>query len=102
MSFQQRDNSGALFKNAEKRSERGPDYSGKAMIDGVEYFMDAWLKQGDRTWMSFSFKKMDRQSSQPYQAPQKTHGDRPGGPKNRPAPTKTNTGFDDIDSDIPW
>lgn len=33
---------------------------------------------------------------QPRQAP-RTHGDRPGGPKNRPS-----TGFDDMDSEIPF
>lgn len=34
----------------------------------------------------------------PAPAP-RTHGDRPGGPKNLP---KTATGFDDMDNDIPW
>lgn len=56
--YEQRDNSGSLFKNEEKESERHPDYSGMCVINGVEMYMDAWLKTADsgRRWMSFSFK----------------------------------------------
>ena len=92
--YQQRDNSGALFKNEEKRSENGPDYSGSCVIDGADYFFDAWLKTADsgRRWMSFSFKRKDKQSAtQPARPAPKTHGDRPGGPKNR----MTRDEFDD-------
>jgi uncharacterized protein (DUF736 family) len=48
---------GVLFRN-EKKSEKHPDYSGSATIEGVEYFMDAWLKESEsgRKFMSFSFK----------------------------------------------
>ena len=39
-----------------------------------------------------------RKDKQPEaQRPAKTHGERPGGPKNRPE-----TGFDDMDDDIPF
>lgn len=38
----------------------------------------------------------------PSPAPRPTHGDRPGGPKNRTATAQTNTGFDDMDDDIPF
>lgn len=98
--YQQRDNSGALFKNVEKRSENGPDYSGNCMIDGVEYFFDAWLKASEsgRKWMSFSFKRKDKQPSSPP-VPQKTHGDRPGGPKNRTAPAHS---FEAMPDDVPF
>lgn len=56
--YEQKDNSGSLFKNADKESDRHPDYSGSALIDGQAYFMDAWLKESEngRKWMSFSFK----------------------------------------------
>ena len=56
--YQQRDNSGQLFKVEEKKNEKGPDYSGTALIDGVEFYMDSWLKTAEsgRRWMSFSFK----------------------------------------------
>ena len=66
--YEQRDNSGSLFKVDEsKKRERGPDYSGTAMIDGAEYFMDAWLKSSEsgRRWMSFSFKRKEKQAAKP-------------------------------------
>lgn len=72
MSYQQKDNSGSLFRNEEKTNERGPDYSGTCMVGGVEYFFDGWLKTADsgRKWMSFSFKAKTKQPV----APQKLGG----------------------------
>ena len=63
MKYEQRDNSGSLFRNTEKKSDKHPDYSGTAMIDGTEMFMDAWLKESEngRKWMSFSFKPKQKQ-----------------------------------------
>lgn len=53
---EQRDNSGILFKNNRKESDKHPDYNGSAMIDGVEFWMNAWLKKGNKgTFMTFSF-----------------------------------------------
>lgn len=57
MAFEQRDNSGALFKNEKKEKETHPDYRGTCMVNGVECYMDAWIKTGAKgKWMSFSFK----------------------------------------------
>ena len=45
MAYEQRDNSGSLFKNDKKQEgDSKPNMSGKAMIDGVMYFFDAWTK----------------------------------------------------------
>ena len=89
MAYELRDNTGSLFRVEEdKKRERGPDYSGKAMIGGVEYFMDAWLKTSanGQKWMSFAFKAKE-QAAPPAPA--------------RPAP-KPATAFDDMDDDIPF
>lgn len=43
---EQRDNSGALFRDKERRSERAPEFTGPAMIDGREYRIAAWVKEG--------------------------------------------------------
>ena len=70
--YEQRDNTGSLFKNeGERKRENGPEYSGTALVDGTEYFMDAWLKSAEsgRKWMSFSFKPKQAASK-----PQRTHG----------------------------
>ena len=64
------DNSGILFKNTNKQQDtkelqqRFPDrevtaadYKGNATINGQEYFMDGYIKQGEKgTFMSFKFK----------------------------------------------
>lgn len=56
--YQQRDNSGSLFRNNKKEEDNHPDYNGSCMIDGVEYWMNAWLKESKKgtKFMSFSFK----------------------------------------------
>ena len=39
-------NSGVLFKSDKKDNERAPDYKGNIMVDGNEYWLSAWIKQG--------------------------------------------------------
>lgn len=43
---QKRDNSGVLFKNDKKEQEKHPDYKGNIMVDGQEYWISAWIKEG--------------------------------------------------------
>lgn len=67
MAYEQRDNSGSLFKNDKKESENHPDYNGSAMVNGTEMWMSAWLKTSSngKKFMSFSFKPKDQQASKP-------------------------------------
>lgn len=37
-------NSGALFKNTQKKTEKHPDYQGTVNVNGTEYRLAAWLK----------------------------------------------------------
>lgn len=38
----------AIFKNAEKKKENSPDYSGSIEINGVKYRTALWLKQSTK------------------------------------------------------
>jgi hypothetical protein len=44
--MEKRDNSGVLFKNDKKENEKHPDYKGNIMVDGNEYWLSAWIKEG--------------------------------------------------------
>lgn len=64
-----RDNSGALFKNFDKKPDnKFPDYRGPCMVNGVEMEISAWLKEskdGKTKFMSLSFKPPYKKDSKP-------------------------------------
>lgn len=52
----QNPNSGVLFKNDRKETDKHPDYTGKATVNGVELRLAAWIKSGAKgKFMSLSF-----------------------------------------------
>lgn len=58
--YEQRDNSGLLFKNNRKEKDSHPDYTGNCMVNGKEMRMSAWIKEGESVeFFSFAF-------SEPY------------------------------------
>lgn len=74
MAYEQRDMSGSLFKNDKKETEKHPNMTGSALIDGVEYWVSAWTKEGNNgKWMSLAFKAKDAKPKQP--AKPSTHDD---------------------------
>lgn len=57
-------NSGSLFKNENRTTDKHPEYSGSAEIDGVQYWISAWVKDGQKgKFFSLSFKPKDQQQS---------------------------------------
>lgn len=45
MAYEMKDNSGSLFREQDKKSEKSPDYTGKVKIDGKELRIAGWIKQ---------------------------------------------------------
>lgn len=67
MAYEKRDMSGSIFANRDKRTETHADYTGDCLIDGQEYWMNAWKKstKDGKTFLSFSFKKKQPRSDAP-------------------------------------
>lgn len=90
MSFEQRDQSGVLFRNDRKANDRAPDYKGKCKVNGVDMEMAAWLKEGKNgKFMSFAF-------SEPYEKPAQSGNDRTQSGNDQSGPTlPAEDGFDE-------
>lgn len=60
--YEQRDNSGTLFKNDRRESDKHPHAKGSALIDGVEYWVSAWTKESQKgKFQSLSFERKQEQ-----------------------------------------
>jgi hypothetical protein len=65
MSYEPKDNTGSLFRNDKKGTDKHPNACGSALIDGVEYWVDAWvntIQSGDKAgqkYQSLKFKRKD-------------------------------------------
>jgi uncharacterized protein (DUF736 family) len=65
MAFEQRPNSGALFKNDRKSGPKSPDYTGNCLIDGQVKRIAAWIKQGQQgAFMSLAFSEPQERQDQ--------------------------------------
>lgn len=73
MAYEMKDNSGSLFKEQEKKNERGPDYTGDCMIEGTVYRMAAWIQEASsgRKYMSMKFSPKEQAPAKPAAKPQR-------------------------------
>jgi hypothetical protein len=73
MAFEQKENTGALFKNNDKTEEHEtwPDYRGNLNVDGTEYWLSAWLKTSKNgvRYMSLVIKPKDDGAAQSKKKP---------------------------------
>lgn len=78
MAYEQRDNTGSLFKNDRKETDSHPDYKGSALLGGVEHWMDAWINEArdGSKYMSLKFKRKESAQTGSYakQEPQSAAG----------------------------
>jgi len=116
----QYENSGLLAKNDKQGNESRPDYRGSINVDGREYWLSAWIKQGrdgtklaGQKYMSLSVKPKDEQAgyaSAPAPAaapaPRMTQDQRDAiairerAERERQAAAKPKTNFDDMENDL--
>jgi hypothetical protein len=81
---------GVLFKNDRKEQDNHPDYKGSLNVNGVEFWLSAWIKEGSKVgpdgrpqkFMSLSIKPKDqqRQAEPPRRQPpprRQSHDDGP-------------------------
>ena len=70
MGFEQKDNSGAIFKNNKKQNDNSPPLTGNALIGGVEYWVSGWTKtdKNGEKWISFAFKPKNPTAAQSQKA----------------------------------
>lgn len=61
-------NRGALFKNERKTSDNHPEYKGSINVNGVEFWLSAWIKDGAKgKFMSLSIQPKEAQRQAPPQ-----------------------------------
>lgn len=82
-------NSGALFREEKKISDKAPDYRGTLNVDGKEINLAGWIKVSTKTGKKFLSLKVDTYSKQGKEAPVKQE-------------TKTNAQVLDELEDIPF
>lgn len=61
-----RNNEGAIWGNARKEKDTHPDFTGNAVIEGVEYRVAAWKRKPDANpkapSLKFKFEKVEVQA----------------------------------------
>lgn len=57
---------GVLFKNNDKTEDTHPAYKGSAEIEGVQYWLSAWINKdkNGNNYMSLSFQAKENQQGQ--------------------------------------
>ena len=72
MAYEMKELNGSLFKNEKKEKDTHPNATGSCLIDGVEYWISSWTKDGAKgKWQSLAFKRKDEKKAEPPQQQKK-------------------------------
>jgi hypothetical protein len=109
-------NSGLLARNDKQGNESRPDYRGSINVDGREYWLSAWIKQGrdgtklaGQKYMSLSVQPKDTPAAAPAPAPAASRmtqdqrdamAIRERAERDRQAAARPKTSFDDMEDDL--
>jgi len=93
-------NTGMLAKNERMREgKKDPEYTGFVTVDGQEYWLKAWVREGKEgsrmEGKKFFSLALDHKEPAPAPAPR----ERQARPARQPAPQPQ---YDDMDDDIPF
>ena len=62
---------GIISKNQRKEKDTHPDQAGSCTIDGVDYWINGWVKENDKgKFLSLSFKPKEAKREEPKRAKQ--------------------------------
>ena len=69
-------NRGALFTNDRKETDSHPDFTGKLNVEGKEYWLSAWKKEGNgKRFLSVSVKPKEAAPARAQQAKDEAFAD---------------------------
>ena len=76
MSFEQKDNSAAIFRNDKGDNPKRPDYTGNGMVNGEAVRISAWIREGrNGKFLSLSFDKPKQKDAPKEKIPTQRHVD---------------------------
>ena len=58
-------NSGALFRNDKRETEKHPEYTGKITIEGKDYYLSAWVNEMQNGQKYFAIKATPKVEATP-------------------------------------
>lgn len=89
---------GIISKNERKEKDLQPDIRGNCTIDGKEYWISGWIKVRNDGMGRFYSLRFEQKQAQIQESKRPSHDAARARDTGRASPT----GFDDLDSDIPF
>jgi uncharacterized protein (DUF736 family) len=86
MAFEQKDGSGALFRNDKKEKPQHPDYRGDIRVEGITFKLAGWVKEMKDGRKFLSLSAMPKSESRPIAE----------------APAQRQTTRQELRDEIPW